>query len=141
LQLPERLASIRLEAEPVWLPTKAATALALIVNELVSNAVKHGQFGSGGEPPGPEDYISVRLLRRDGDIVVVVEDCGPGFPSGFHPSVHAHLGLDVVWSLVKNDLQGEVTFTNVGPNSRCGNRPGRTGGRVEVVFPERLLTA
>ena len=47
--------------------------LALVLNELLTNAAKHGINGRGtGE-------IFVKLNRANGEIVLAVEDDGPGF--------------------------------------------------------------
>jgi len=50
------------------LPAKQSTSLALITNELVSNAIKYGK----GD-------IQVRLFRENGHAVLEVCDDGPGF--------------------------------------------------------------
>ncbi|HZT41963.1 MAG TPA: GAF domain-containing protein [Chthonomonadaceae bacterium] len=127
---------IHLNAEPVWLPTKAATAMALIVNELVSNAIKHGQ------PPERKDNtrygtIQICLTRQEPEVLLSVQDEGPGFPPDFDPIQHAHVGLELVLTLVTNDLQGTLVFSNV--PGEGANRP-VAGGRAEVIFPERPLS-
>jgi len=125
--------AVRLEGEPgpLYLPTKAATGLALVVNELVSNAVKHAS-----PPPGKanaDDSIIVRLTRESHELLqLVVEDHGPGFPEGFDPMTDSNLGLELVASIVANDLLGEITYGN-----RTLDKPdGLGGGRVVIVFPE-----
>ena len=134
---------IYVEAEQVWIPTKAATSLALVVNELVSNAVKHtpkfdlalpGQAGSGGSA-GRAPIIEVCLAKRDGHVHVVVQDSGPGFPAGFDPLRDANIGLELVVTLVRHDLHGTVTFMSSG---RHDAENGAHGGRVEIIFPEAV---
>jgi two-component sensor histidine kinase len=127
---------LHLIADPVWLPTKAATAMALVVNELVSNAIKHGQ------PPDRKDSnhngtIQICLTRQDPEILLSVQDEGPGFPPGFELLRHAHVGLELVYTLVTNDLQGTIVFSNV-PGAGADRRI--AGGRVEIVFPEQPLS-
>ncbi len=124
---------IRLEGEegPLNLPTKAATGLALVVNELVSNAVKHTfplpRRSTKHEP------ITVRLVKISNErLQLTVEDSGPGFPAGFDALADANLGLDLVGSIVANDLLGEITYRN-----RTSEDPSVPGGAcVTVVFPE-----
>lgn len=130
-----RVSPIHLDAEPVWLPTKAATAIALIVNELVSNALKHGR------PTARKDRdayatIQVCLSRQSPDVLLTVADSGPGFPPDFDPAIHAHIGLELVSTLVRNDLQGNIAFNNV---SRSGSGSELAGGRVTILFPEQPL--
>jgi two-component sensor histidine kinase len=94
-----------------------ATALAMVVSELLHNAVEHAEAAQ----------ISVGLQRRaafDGDEVVVeVVDDGRGLPPEFDAGVTG-LGLTIVQSLVTGDLRGTCTF----------DRP-TTGTRVVVAFP------
>jgi PAS domain S-box-containing protein len=108
---------IELDVEDIGLPTRYGSSLAMLVNEIVTNAMKHG----GGK-------ILV-TLRHDGQMIRLdVSDEGPGFPEGFSPRIHAHTGIDLIESLSRWDLKGEVTFSNR-PESE-GH-----GGRVVVTFP------
>lgn len=133
LRMPGYPVALCVEADPTWLPTQVATSLALVANELISNAIKHSMKERGAR--GRHDAIIIRLCRQEGErLSLSVEDRGPGFPIGFQPDVHAHLGLELVHSLVTIDLQGRIAFTNVlGRDGEC------VGGRVEVCFPEQPL--
>ncbi len=93
---------------------RQATALALIVNELVGNAAKHG----AGE-------IFLGLTESDGTVRLEVADEGPGFPEGFDAERSAHTGLELVVNLGRCDLAGAVSFEN---------RP-ECGARVVLLFP------
>jgi PAS domain S-box-containing protein len=97
------------ESGDFCLPNDAAMPLALIINELLTNAVKHGARRSGN--------LSVRVgLMREGDFFVLhVEDTGPGFDLN---AVRARSsGLQLVEGLVRQ-LRG--TFEVVrGPATRC----------------------
>ncbi len=98
----------------VRLRPRAATALAVITNELVSNALKHGASS-----------VKV-ILARDGEPAeLTVEDDGPGFPPDFDPEIAANTGLELVLRLSQWDLAGQTRFTT---------RP-EGGGRVIVTFP------
>lgn len=127
-------ARIKLESEPLLLPTKAATALALVVNELVTNALKHGRSVERGSEGETDAIINVRLWRADGLVHLSVRDEGPGFSPDFDAIRDANIGLELVNALVRSDLQGRVAF-DTGPGDVRG--AGERGGRVEVVFPER----
>jgi two-component sensor histidine kinase len=106
--------SIRAELSDVCISARQASAVALITNELVANAAKHG-------------CGSIRLvLTTEGERArLIVEDDGPGFPPDFSPATAAHTGLELLQSLASWDLAGEVALEN---------RPG-TGARVRVTFP------
>ena len=62
---------------PVQLPNDSAMPLALIMNELLTNAAKHaGTKGATGDRPA---HARVALAREDDTLVLTVEDDGPGF--------------------------------------------------------------
>jgi PAS domain S-box-containing protein len=64
---------IESEASAAVISTDAAMPLSLILNELLTNAVKHGLRGLG------QQVIRVKLTEDKGSFVLTVEDDGPGF--------------------------------------------------------------
>jgi two-component sensor histidine kinase len=123
-----RAAPIEVEAEPTEMATKTATALALAVNELLTNAAKHNN--------GLRNAITVRLTRDAGAVYVCVEDEGPGFAPGFDPNVHANIGINLVVTLIQHELQGVVRFMNRSDTSQ--GLPAH-GARIEIAFPTTSL--
>lgn len=72
----ERHADLRTEIEPLRLPTENGVSLALIVNELVMNALKHGR------PADRPAIVHVKLRRLDsGQAQLIIADNGPGLAS------------------------------------------------------------
>jgi two-component sensor histidine kinase len=64
--------------------------LALIINELLSNALKHAFAGpASGE-------IGIHLYQHAGDLVLEVRDSGKGMPPGFDPSSSSNFGFKLV---------------------------------------------
>jgi len=114
--IPETLGDRRLHSkiESIPLSVKQGTALAVLVNELVSNAVKHGT----GD-------IDVSLAVSGSMARLEVDNEGPGFPAGFNALLAAHTGLELVESICRLDLGGTVTYAN---------RP-EGGAQVVVTFP------
>lgn len=106
------------DAGVVPLDIDAAIPCGLVVNELVTNALKYA--GAGGR------RASLRISAREegGWCSVAVEDDGPGFPDGaFERSMAgATLGLSLVSGLA-SQLRGEL---------RASSGP---GARVELRFP------
>ena len=90
----------------VMVSAKQATPLALVLNELIQNAVQHG----GGE--AHEGKIGIKIETLDGQIAVTVKDNGPGLADGFDPQTHGNLGLTIVQTLVKEELKGEFSLVN-----------------------------
>ena len=83
-------------ADGIWLYADRAISLALIVNELVTNAVKHAF------PNDHEGHIFVRLVRQDANTALVsVRDDGIGLPPDFDLSLSKGLGMRIVAALAK----------------------------------------
>ena len=77
-----------------------ATSCALIVNELIQNAVDHGLEHRS------EGHVVVRLLQTDDSMSIEIEDDGKGLPEGFDPA-RGGLGLQIIRTLVRDDLKGQ----------------------------------
>jgi two-component sensor histidine kinase/PAS domain-containing protein len=88
-----------------------ATALAMVVTELVHNAISHGLARTGGG-------VTVRAVRshdeRDELLTVTVTDDGEGLPDGFDPA-SSGLGTQIVTSLVQ-DLRGRIAWDSAKPH-------------------------
>ncbi len=95
----------------VLLPINAAIPCGLIVNELISNALKHGF------PGDTKGEISVRLSQASGtDVALVVSDTGIGIPESFEMARTTTLGLQLVTMLV-DQLGGTLEVTRAKPTS------------------------
>jgi two-component sensor histidine kinase len=110
---------IRFAIQDLRMPVRQTTTFAVLVNELVSNAIKHG----AGE-------ICVSFSTHNGKARLEVLDEGRGFPSDFDPNISAGTGLELIQSLARWDLQGDVRFEN---------RP-EGGARAIIEFPIPSLT-
>lgn len=85
----------RVTADPVRIATDRLVPVALIVTELVSNALEHGF------PGGRSGTIAVNLRAHgtDGGFALSVRDNGVGLPNGFRIDAQTSLGLRIVRSL------------------------------------------
>jgi len=88
------------------LPAQQATSCALIINELVQNAVEHAFVGL------PGGSIVVRLLEQGDSLYIEIQDDGRGLPHDFDPLRQGGLGMQIVRSLVREDLKGEFELLN-----------------------------
>lgn len=109
--------SLHSEIEDLYLTGKQCTALALITNELVSNALKHGG-----------NKVAVSFTRNLSAATLKVEDNGRGFPLDFDPIRSTNTGLQLVEGVAHTDLSGKVLYQN----KEVG------GARVLVTFPIAL---
>ncbi len=94
------------------LPSEVATPLAMVLTEVLQNAVEHG-FGEG---PG---RIIVTASQLVGRLHVTVEDDGTGLPEGFDLDGSTSLGLSIVRTLVESELDGQL---EMGPGPSGGTR-------------------
>jgi len=84
-------------------PAPKATSLALVLTELVHNALRHAFPGRS------TGTIEVRLAREDGQITIAVADDGVGVPDTFDLSEPTGLGTQIVRTLTTEDLGGTVS--------------------------------
>jgi two-component sensor histidine kinase len=108
---------IEQEIDDLQISLQKATALALITNELVSNAIKHGR-----------GWARVSFLVEGEAARLIVEDDGAGFPADFTLETAAQTGLMLVDNLARHDLAGRIAWEN---------RP-EGGARVVVQLPLHL---
>ncbi|KGM11020.1 ATPase [Cellulomonas bogoriensis 69B4 = DSM 16987] len=100
-------------------PAEAATALALVLTELVTNAVEHGFTGQG------TGTVEILAERAGSHLRAVVSDDGVGMPAqkaGERTGAGTGLGTQIVGTLVRNELGGTI-----------GWRP-REGGGTQVAI-------
>ncbi|HYZ33870.1 MAG TPA: sensor histidine kinase [Crenalkalicoccus sp.] len=126
---------IEVETADAAVPADQAVRLGLILNELIINAMKHGQRG------GSSARVRVRLSRHaEGAMRLSVADQGDGLPEGFDPSKSGGLGMRLVQGLVhtlgarlETECGGRgarftVLLPAASPQGRGGVAPGRAGG-------------
>ena len=97
---PHQAVAIAVHGDNLLLPSRAATALAVVVNELVQNSLEHAFVGRD------TGQIDISLARAPGALLVVVRDDGVGLPDELPRS----LGLEIAEALVADDLRGELQF-------------------------------
>jgi two-component sensor histidine kinase len=111
------------------LPGAIATPLALVLTELLQNAVQHGLVNGPG--PTSAGSVLVQAGRGPEQLSMTVEDNGAGLPDGFSLDAHASLGLQIVRTLVESELGGQLAIMP---------RPGG-GTTVRVSLPVKAIVA
>ena len=97
----ERIA-LQIEGGGIFLSVEAAVPCGLIVNELLSNCLKHAF------PDGRQGRIELRIGRRDGRVVLEVADDGVGLPPDLDLKNTESLGLQLVCTLTQQ-LDGVIS--------------------------------
>ncbi|MBI4312399.1 MAG: sensor histidine kinase [Chloroflexi bacterium] len=110
---------VNLDAEVVHLSIEKAVPCGLIVNELVTNAMKYAYPTSKGGP------VSVSLHTDGADgLTVEVADEGVGMPEGVDVATSRSFGLQLVRTLVRQ-LDGTMSI-GAGPGTKVSIRFSRT---------------
>jgi len=86
------------------LPAEVATPLAMVLTEMMQNAVEHGLGARAG-------HLRIGARRTDGWLTVTVTDDGRGLPADFDPVSSSNLGVSIMSTLVEGDLGGKLTFS------------------------------
>jgi two-component sensor histidine kinase len=119
LELSQRSGEVSIEkiGEFGEVPSILATPLALVLTELIHNALEHGlaQIGS---------RVQLQVTRTPELMSVSVSDNGAGVPEDFSIEKNMNLGLQIVKTLTENELSGVINFQKREP-----------GTLVEIKFP------
>ncbi len=122
---PAKQISFRLQGSSLYLPTQQATVCALVINELVQNALEHGYDQRS------QGLITVTLVDDGEQVTLLVEDDGEGLPEGFSVGADGSLGLRIVQTLVEADLKGRFILEDGGTTG--------LGVKAMVTFPKLTL--
>jgi two-component sensor histidine kinase len=103
---PAKRIALKLEGKKLFmLPAQQATSCALIINELLQNSVEHAYADR------PDGSITVRLEETPDSMLIEIRDDGRGLPEGFDLN-RGGLGLQIVRTLVQEDLKGDISIEN-----------------------------
>jgi len=115
---PDKHFKFVLDGADIFLPAQQATSCALIINELLQNAVEHGYAGRS------EGIICINLLDNGNDLTIAIADDGQGLAPDFSIARCSSLGLQIVQTLVREDLRGRFSLQD------------GDGVRAVVTFPK-----
>ncbi len=96
--------SVSVEGSAGEVSDQVATSLALVIAELVHNAIEHGLAGA------EHGEVVVTMRRFPGEFMLTVRDDGHGLPADFDPGAAGNLGLAIVRTIVADDLKGALSF-------------------------------
>jgi two-component system, sensor histidine kinase PdtaS len=78
------------QIEDLGLHTDTAIPLGMILNELISNALKYAFKGR------EEGDIRITMKKKDNDLFLQVKDNGVGLPAGFNPDTVTSFGYEII---------------------------------------------
>jgi two-component sensor histidine kinase len=114
---------VSVEGEAALLPYQAATNLAMVANELITNAIKHGASGADGEM-----RVDIGVYRAGGNLRLSVWNSGNPVPADFDASRPRNMGLRLVWGLAVEQYGGAASL-----------RPHEGGTMAAVVVEEERM--
>ena len=107
----ENAISLKIIAGPVSIPINSAIPCGLLINELVTNALKHAFPDNNGG----EIVVSISQVEND-RILLVIADNGVGIPETLDINSVETLGLRLV-SLLSQQLDGSLAINRRNPTS------------------------
>ena len=126
----ERDVAFTAEGDAGELPAEVATPMAVVLQEVLLNAVEHAFEAVDDVGVGTPDGVIDIELRNDGErFTVTVRDNGRGLPEGFAVERSDSLGLSIVKRLVESQLGGRI---ELGGGEERNGRPGTV---VELSVP------
>jgi len=105
---PRTAVSAQVWGPNILVPASQATPVAMVINELALNAAKHAFRGRA------HGQITLTIAQEPGHIRLVLADDGVGLPAGFSLERDSNLGLQIVTTLVTQDLKGTFTLSDAG---------------------------
>jgi two-component sensor histidine kinase len=109
--------NIRRSGSLAEIDPRIATPLALIVTELIHNALEHGLAEQGSN-------LVIHCERFESKAKVTVSDDGAGLPDDFDLVNSSNLGLQIVRTLTENELRGQIKLVS-----------GESGTQATLEFP------
>lgn len=106
--------ALQIDARPLFIDAAHASALGLIINEILTNAIKHAYAD------GREGVLSLAIGEVDGQGIIRICDDGPGLPSAKRGK---SIGMSLITRLARQ-AKAEATWTD--------NAPGTC---VTITFP------
>jgi PAS domain S-box-containing protein len=99
---------VQVSPVPVRVNSKQASSLALVFNELVTNVVKYALQGRSTA------HIAVHIDCADDHVLCEFRDDGPGYPEEVLCLERYNVGLYLLQTIVRDDLNGELLLRNDG---------------------------
>lgn len=116
---PELGLKVEFKGEDIILPSERANTICLVINEITQNAIEHAFVGAANA------RLTMSVYAQADNVVVELQDNGRGLPADFSPDKNDSMGLQIVKTLVEQDLKGSFSLLSSGE-----------GTTARVVFPQ-----
>ena len=104
------LIQLNIDVDELMLNINTSIPLGLIINELVTNCLKHAF------PKGKSGEINIKFHSQNDKYILEVKDNGIGFPEDIDYTNTESLGLRLVTSLTEQ-IEGKIEFNNISGTS------------------------
>ena len=94
-----------LDVDPIQLSVSQAVPLALVLNEAITNSMKHAF------PRSENGQISIRMHQKSDTVELMIKDNGVGMSKSADLNRHDTLGLNLMKGLIK-EIRGQINFEN-----------------------------
>lgn len=116
---PEQGIQVEFNGEDIILSSERANTICLVINEITQNAIEHAFTVNY------EASLKMNVYECDGNVIVELQDNGRGLPAEFCLDKNGSMGLQIVKTLVEQDLQGVFSLQS-----------SEAGTMARVVFPQ-----
>jgi PAS domain S-box-containing protein len=103
---PDKQVYVKVSPSPFLVTPKQANGLALVINELTTNTIKYALTNQ------QVAHFNVSIMVEDKTATVEFRDDGPGYPEKILQGDGYNVGLYIVQTIVRDDLQGELIINN-----------------------------
>ncbi|MDH5719286.1 MAG: PAS domain S-box protein [Spirochaetia bacterium] len=103
--------NIILKIKNIFLGITMAVPCGLIVNELISNSLKHAFEPMAGNEGGAKKEIFISFAKKNEKYELIIRDNGKGFPENYKIGKTDSLGMVLVETLTRQ-LEGELSLEN-----------------------------
>lgn len=97
---------LNLEIDDIPISYNKATSIAIIINELIMNSVKHAY------PENSNGIVNIRIKKVNKVLILIIKDNGVGFPEGFSLSKLSSLGLNIIKGILSHELNGTININS-----------------------------
>lgn len=95
---------VKIDADEILLDLDTAIPLGLIMNEIITNSLKHYHIENNIKE------ISISLKQnQDKSVTLIIKDNGPGIPAHINPDTADSFGLKLIKSLIKQ-IKGDIVW-------------------------------